>query len=99
MAPFRCASDPDRETYQAFDLARVGMSELFTTRVFTRGFRAAMHGHFFGLPKGDMFQMPGIFLIDTDGIIRYTHRNLDASDNPSIEEIMQALDQLNSPRV
>ena len=43
--------------------------------------------------------MPGIFLIDTDGIIRYTHRNLDASDNPSIEEIMQALDQLNSPRV
>jgi peroxiredoxin len=42
--------------------------------------------------------MPGTFVIDRQGVIRYAHRNRDVSDNPSNQEILDALEPLASPR-
>jgi hypothetical protein len=42
----------------------------------------------------DVMQMPGTFVVDTDGIVRYAHRNRDVTDNPPNEEILAVLREL-----
>jgi peroxiredoxin len=88
---FICCSDTDKQAYHAYGLARAGAQELFAPHVLARGFQAALHGHFQGLPKGDPFQMPGVFVVDMSGIVRYVHRHRDAADNPPNSEIFAAL--------
>jgi peroxiredoxin len=95
--PFVCLSDHERAGYHAYGLSRGRPHELLAPRVFARGFQAALHGHFQGLPKGDPFQMPGIFIVDTTGTVRYAHRSADAADNPSNAEIFAVLDRIHTP--
>ena len=51
---------------------------------------SAMRGNV-GLPGGDIFQMPGTFVIDRDGIIRLAYRGGDISDLPPMNTIFAAL--------
>jgi peroxiredoxin len=39
-------------------------------------------------------QMPGTFLIDTAGEVRYAHRNRFPADNPPLEELLAAIGHL-----
>ncbi len=89
-----CLSDPDQTAYRAFGLARGGMAEMFGPQVMARGLQAALHGHFMGMPRGDPFQLPGVFIVDRDGVVRYAHRNKDAADNPPNEALFHVLDAL-----
>ena len=89
---FLALADPEKRAYQAYGLTRASTSELFAPQVWAKGFRAALHGHFIGMPKGDPFQMPGLFLVDTAGVVRYAHRHRDAGDNPPNAELFAALD-------
>ncbi len=92
--PFLCLSDPQRSAFTAYGLSRVGPLELFTPHVVARGIQATLHGHFVGMPKGDLFQMPGVFIVDTEGIVRYAHRSKDMSDNPPNADLFAVLDTL-----
>jgi hypothetical protein len=44
-----------------------------------------------GLDGGDFKQLPGTFVVDTEGIVRMAHRNLHAADNPDNEKILGVL--------
>ena len=89
-----CLSDPDRAAYRAFGLSRGGVAEMFGPQVLARGLQAALHGHFLGMPKGDLFQLPGVFIVDRTGVIRFAHRNKDVADNPPNEALFQVLEAL-----
>ncbi len=45
-----------------------------------------------GIPRDDVLQTPGVFLIDTSGNIRYAHYAKDPSDNPSIDALLALKD-------
>jgi len=74
--------DPEQKLYKAFGLKRGSFLQLFGPRVLWRGFQAgilARHG--IGRPSADIFQMPGLFLLDEAIIVRrFRHRS--ASDRP-----------------
>lgn len=89
-----CLSDSERTAYAAFGLAQVYLGDLFAPSVVGRGIQAALHGHFVGMPKGDIFQMPGVFIVDTAGAVRYAHRHKDISDNPANADLLAALEAL-----
>lgn len=93
-APFLCLSDPDKRAYQAYGLMRGSASELLSPHVIRRGFQATLHGHFVGMPKGDPFQMPGVFIVDRTGIVQYAHRHKDAADNPPNADLFAILKTL-----
>ncbi len=93
---FVCLSDPDKAAYRAFGLSRGTASELLSAHVMARGLQSVLHGHLAGLPKGDPFQMPGTFIVDQSGIVRYAHRHKDASDNPPNAELFAVLNTLRS---
>ena len=46
----------------------------------------------------DYRQMPGVFVIDRKGVIRYAHRNKDVADNPPNDELLDALGAIRARR-
>ncbi len=59
-----------------------------------RGLEAASKGHHIETVVGDAFQMPGTFIIDRDGIVRYARYARDAADHPATSELVEALNSL-----
>lgn len=71
-------SDPDCSLYRAFGLERRPFWVLFDLRLWRRAAGAVRAGHGFGVPVGDVFRMPGVFLMHKGQVIRaYRHANLD----------------------
>jgi peroxiredoxin len=88
--PFRCLADPFRDAYRAFGLTRGGLVEVMAPQVLIKAALSAARGNF-GPPGGDVFQMPGTFVIGTDGIIWLAYRSRDASDLLPMDTIFAAL--------
>lgn len=74
-------SDPSTRLYQAFGLTRATVSRLFTPGVLIRGAHTAFSGHGFGPIVGDVFQMPGVFLVHRGAIVKEFRHQL-GSDRP-----------------
>jgi peroxiredoxin len=86
-----CLGDPEREGYAAMGLERGGAKELFNPKVGLRALSAATKGAVVGKPEGDTRQMPGTFVVGTDGNLVYVHYNEDQADNPPTEEVLEAV--------
>jgi peroxiredoxin len=89
--PFPLISDPNRKLYQAFGLKMISALELFSPSVALKGVLAITKGHTVGIPVGDVRQLPGVFIINTDGRIVYSHFAGDPSDHPDPDTILEAL--------
>jgi hypothetical protein len=77
-------SDPDCRLYAALELRRTKILQLFSTKVWWRGFMAGIvEGHGVGRPHAgeDWKQMPGVFLLK-DGQVVFSFRHETASDRP-----------------
>jgi peroxiredoxin len=92
---FACLTDPGRRAHRAYGLGRGSLRQVLGPQVYVQWARAAMlpevktrFGH------EDIFQMPGTFVIDTGGRIRYARRNRDVTDNPPNGELFDALGEL-----
>jgi peroxiredoxin len=89
--PFDCLGDPEREAYHEVGLER-GSAREYVGPQLVKGFvRAARKGAFAGVPKGDVAQRPGTFVIGTDGTVALAHYNADSSDNPDTDELLRAV--------
>jgi peroxiredoxin len=97
--PFECLSDPSQEAYRAFGLERGSNRQLFGPQLLLRYARALLRRDVeaAGLSGDDYRQMPGVFVIDRTGVIRYAHRNADVADNPPNDEVLEALTSLHRP--
>jgi peroxiredoxin len=89
--PFDCLGDPDREAYHAVGLERGGPMEYIGPQLAKGFLRAARHGAFAGVPKGDVAQRPGTFVISPEGIVLYAHYNRDSADSPPIADVIDAV--------
>lgn len=89
--PFPLISDPTRQLYRTFGLKMVSALELLSPSVAVKGILAITKGHTVGIPIGDVRQLPGVFIINTDGRIVYSHFAGDPSDHPDPVTILEAL--------
>jgi peroxiredoxin len=94
--PFECLSDPTQEAYRAFGLERGGNLQLFGPQLLLKYARALLKSDVeVAKASGDDYrQMPGTFVVDRTGIIRYAHRNRDVADNPPNDDVLDALASL-----
>jgi peroxiredoxin len=90
--PFPIISDPEKQVYRAFDLKRLSPLGFFSPAVALKGISAMAQGHTMGLPQGDVRQLPGVFIINTDGQIVYRHYASDPSDHPDPDTILEAVE-------
>lgn len=74
-------ADPDQRLYEAFNLRRMSPIEMLNPAIWLRGFRTAiLKRHGFGRVKGDVLQMPGVFLIRNGKVVAgYRHKTAASS--------------------
>lgn len=66
-------SDPDCKLYQKFGLVKGSLKQLFGKESLARSFEANDQGHGISKIQGDVFQMPGVFLISQGEILKSFH--------------------------
>lgn len=92
---FECLADPSQRSHRAFEIGRGGLKSVVLEREnLRRGARALQEGHRQGKPEGDVWQLPGAFVVDGEGIFRYAHYARRSSDTPPNQELLAALDEL-----
>ena len=89
---FSIICDPEKKLYQAYGLGRGSVVRMASPAFLLKGLKTLSRGHTPGVPRDDIKQLPGVFLIDTSGNIRYAHYSKDPSDNPSIETLLALKD-------
>lgn len=95
--PFTMITDPHKALFNAFQLKQAGTKELLSLGMAAKGLSAMFRGHRIGIPKGDVRQLPGVFIIDTGGRIRYSHYARDPADHPSAEDLLVRVRTMSRP--
>jgi len=75
----------------AFGLKRGSLLQVLGPAPIIHGIKAARKGHRIEKTVGDAFQMPGTFIIDSDGIVRYARYSRHVADHPSTADLIAAL--------
>lgn len=88
---FPCLADPDLDTYRTFGLKRGSMADVVGPATWLKAAAAMRQGHFGGRVIGDVMQLPGTFIVDRAGIIRFARYAEHSGDHPSMEELIAAL--------
>ena len=81
LTDLHCFRDPSCSLYDAFGLTLGSFRQLLGPTVWYRGFRAWLSGHSAGAFDGNVFRMPGVFLMDDGEIVR-AYRHKSAADRP-----------------
>lgn len=89
--PFTMIADPEKRLFEAFRLKQASVGSLFSAKMVVKGMTAMAKGHTIGKPKGDVRQLPGVFIIDADSRIRFSHYADGPADHPQPEALLDAL--------
>lgn len=83
-------ADPKRRFYEAFGLERGSLLQTLGPSVWAARRRASGKGHQSGARSGDVWMMPGVFLVEKDGIL-WRHDYHHAGERPDWEAIPERL--------
>jgi peroxiredoxin len=85
--------DPERVAFRAFGLAEGTMNQIAGPAVALPWMRlqARKETRQRGLGGGSFVQMPGTFVVDGAGIVRFAHRNRHVADSPRNQAILDVL--------
>lgn len=89
--PFIMIADPQKRLFKAFHLKQASLGGLFSVGMAVKGLSAMAKGHAIGIPKGDVRQLPGVFIIDSGGRIRFSHFAKDPADHPDPDDLLAFL--------
>lgn len=84
-------ADEKRESYKAMGFPRAGATQLIGPKSLAKGVVRGASGVGVGRVIGDVQQLGGTFIVSKDGEILWSHVMRDASDNPSVDALQQAL--------
>jgi hypothetical protein len=84
--------DSEREAYRLAGTRRASLGELLGPKVAFKGLKATLRGHPQGATfgGGDPAQLGGVLVVAPDGSIPWGHLSEDASDNPPVDEVLDA---------
>lgn len=89
--PFPIVTDSQKRLYRKFKLKQMSTLGFFSPSVAIKGVAAIVGGHGIGMPHGDVRQLPGVFIIDTAGLIVFSHFSSNPADHPGPKTILAAL--------
>jgi peroxiredoxin len=93
--PFACLTSPDRSAHLAYGLRRGSLNQVAGPAIWLPWLRNELTGKRQGrFGQGDPAQLPGTFVVGSDGVIRFAHRGRRSSDIPPNEEVLAALGRI-----
>ncbi len=101
--PFPLLLDRDREAYRAYGLTQGKVMQVLSPKTALPWLRSELSSETrqHGLKGGSFMQMPGTFVIDTGGVVRFrggliqfAHRNKHVADSPANDDILRVVEAL-----
>lgn len=92
--PFVVLSDPARETYRYYGLARGSWTQTFSPGTVWSYIKLLARGRRYHPRRSDLRQMGGDFIIDARGIVRFEHRGAAPHDRPTVEQLLEVLERM-----
>ena len=89
--PFPIIADPEKVLYKAFHLKQATTTALLSPGMAVKGVSAMLRGFGIGMPTGDVRQLPGVFIIDTDGVVRYRYFAEGPADHPEPDLLLEKI--------
>ena len=90
LAPsVECITNEEPELHATYGVERANMLRLIAPDAIKAGARAASKGHTQGQATGDAQRLPGTFIIDASGIVRYAYYGKYAGDNPDLSALLR----------
>ena len=89
----RAIADPGAQLYEGFDLERGSITEMFGPAVWLAQRSARAKGHRNGERSGDVWRMPGLFLV-RDAKVLWAHEYRHAADHPDYDHIAEVSSRL-----
>jgi peroxiredoxin len=85
-----CFADDKNDGYYAWGLRQGTAGEAFAhgLDILKASAKAFTSGHVQGATTGDPYMLPGTFIIDRDGLVRYAYYSEYAGDDPAIEVLV-----------
>lgn len=92
LAPsLTCLTNEEPDLNHTYGLTQGGLLQLLSPSALRNGARAASKGFSQGQSTGDTRMLPGTFVVDTSGIIRYAYYSENAGDHPNITELLHSV--------
>lgn len=85
-----CVTTDEPVLHQSFGIGRGGSLRMVSPDATLAGVRAVMRGHVQGKATGDVKQLPGTFIVDANGIVRFAHYSKYAGDHPDLQLLLKA---------
>ena len=90
LAPsVQCVTNEEPVLHATFGIEKGNLLRLVAPDAIKAGARAASRGHTQGQATGDTQRLPGTFIVDADGIIRYAYYGKHAGDNPDLSSLLK----------
>lgn len=90
--PFPILSDPERDVYTAYGLARGSWMKIFSPKTVWTYLKHFATGHGYHYGSSDWRQLGGDFVLGEDGTVLYEHRGQTPSDRPTVASLIARLD-------
>jgi alkyl hydroperoxide reductase subunit AhpC len=93
QSPFPFLIDPERDAYHAYGLQSSIVRSWMPQNLWYYA-KATLQGREKFGKRGDPHQLGGDFIVDSQGIVRLAHPSKEPTDRPSIEKLLQVLNQV-----
>jgi peroxiredoxin len=96
QVPFPMLTDPTRQAYQAFGVVEGTYWETSGPQVIAQQIKLAWEGNVMGLPHsaGASRQLGGTFIVDTRGVIRFSHVARPIYNHPAVQTYLDSFAHL-----
>ncbi len=83
-----CLTNEEPVLHKAFGIERGNLLRLMAPDAIMAGARAASRGHTQGQATGDAQRLPGTFIVDAAGVIRFAYYGKYAGDQPDLPALL-----------
>ncbi len=98
LIPYELFVDADQLLGTRIGLQKQSLSHfLFSLPAWWRYLKAFFSGHWQRRVTGHISNVPGVCVVDADGVIAYVHRGTGLGDYPTVETVLDELDSLLPP--
>lgn len=92
--PFPCLADPQGDTYQLYLVPKANWGQYLSPKTLLPVLKATLSGFFHGKFEGEERQLPGLFIIDKKGVLRFKYIGQHPADSLSLGEVLKELERL-----
>ncbi|MDA0184979.1 AhpC/TSA family protein [Solirubrobacter phytolaccae] len=92
--PFDCLGDPKREAYQQVEVGKGTREQVLGRAIAGKYLKTILRSRVVGsvnAPVDEMLQLPGTFVVGTDGRVLFSHYAVNSADNPPVTDVLSVV--------